>query len=181
MSPARRTRASESGSVGLRPVPTFCCHAVTTSASRPVPQCPVCKGELSVPSLWGFTQDVCAAGAREPAAGRSVFVLTSVSVAGKPLVQGLSPFRPEVAVGFHLQPPVRGCSFPRSQSISLREGLGLAGLRHIPAPDQGSLTRPSCHCAAGGESDGTPTVLSRGGIPPRSGLNGPVASVCRMD
>lgn len=111
-------------------------------------------------------QDVCAAGARELAAGgRSVLALL-VLVAAEPLVQGLSLSRPEVAVGFHPQPPVRGCSFPRSQLISLREGLGLAGLRHILAPDQGSLTRHSCHCVAGGESNGTPTVLSRGGVPP---------------
>lgn len=74
--------------------------------------------------------------------GGLVFMLTLVSVAAKPLVQGSSLFRPEVAVGFHPQLPVRGCSFPRSQSISFREGLGLAGLRHIPTPDQAQL--PLC-------------------------------------
>lgn len=149
--------------------------------SRPVPRCPVCKGELSAPSPWGSRRACVQQALRSRQLGGLVFMLTLVSVAAKPLVQGSSLFRPEVAVGFHPQLPVRGCSFPRSQSISFREGLGLAGLRHIPTPDQGSLTRPSCHCAAGGESDGTPTVLSRWGIPPRSGLNGPVASVCRMD
>lgn len=143
MSPAHRTRASESGSRGFKALPhllLLCRHHQCQAA--------LCRGVLSVkensqhPARGVHAGRVCSRRSGAGSWGGLVFMLTLVSVAAKPLVQGSSLFRPEVAVGFHPQLPVRGCSFPRSQSISFREGLGLAGLRHIPTPDQAQL--PLC-------------------------------------
>ena len=116
---------------------------------------------------------------REPAAGGSVS--DNVSIRGSRATgAGVEPVEAGGRNRVPSSAPREEQLLPQTQLISLREGLGLAGLCHIPAPNQGSLTRCSCHCAAGGECDGTPIVLSQGSIP-RVRSNGPPAGVCRMD
>lgn len=165
MSPAHRTRASESGSRGLKP-----CPHLLSSRHHHQCQAALCPSVPSVkdsqnPARGGSHRTCVQQAPREPAAG--VSVSDNVSIGGSQATgAGLEPVQAGGRNRVPSSAPREGQLLPQlSQSISPREGLGLAGLCHIPAPNQGSLTRRSCHCAAEGESDGTPIVLSRGSIP----------------
>ena len=129
----------------------------------------------------GFTQGVCAAGAQEPAAG-GVSVHANVSIGGSQATgAGVKPVQARGRSRVPSSAPSEGLLLPplSVDKFQGRPWIGWFASHTHPRP--GVLDQAQLPLCSWRESDGTPTVLSRWGIPPRSGLNGPVASVCRMD
>lgn len=91
--------------------------------SRPVLQCPACKGELSVPARGSGRQDVCSR--RSLGSWRRGAVSTAlVSIGGSRATgAGVEPVQARGRSRVPSSAPSEGLLLPRSQSISLREAL----------------------------------------------------------